>query len=282
MYRRCLLLLTVFLVAAGPVLAQQPEPVSLAATFTVKPGMEEQFINLVKKYDQPVFEKLMTDGAVVAWGVDVPVLHHPGEPTHTVWWGMPNYAAMDKVLAAFAELEKKIKADDEQRAAEARRLKQPVPKPALQEFFESVDISQHRDFVYRSIIFNATSSPVPAGALPYTSTSRFRVERGRGPDYRQLFEKYDKPIMDKLVADGVVLAYGLDVEDVTSQEPGTRWFWVAVPNLAAIDKIEAAFNADRQRRSEEERATISRQFREVIVAGSSHDDLTRAVMFAVK
>jgi hypothetical protein len=280
MHRHNLLLLAIFLLTAVPALAQQSEPITYIATFSVKPGMEGKFVELVKKYDQPMFEKLMAEGTVLAWGADTAVLHHQGEPTHDVWWTMPDYAALDKVFAAFEEQEKKIKAEDEQRAAEARKLKQPIPKAAEQEFLEAVDLTQHHDFLVRTIVSNL--KPVPAGTLPYTALFRFRVERGKGQDYRKLWEKYDKAIWDKLVADGTILGYGLDVEDFTSVQPGTRWIWVTLPNLAAGVKIDAAFGADRQRRSEEERATIGNQFREVIVAGSSHDDLLRAIIFAAK
>jgi hypothetical protein len=264
----------------GLALAQQPEPLTYVATFSVKPDKAGDFINLVKKYDQPMFDKLMAEGVVLAWGLDAVMLHHQGEATHDLWWTMPNYAAMDKVFAAFEEQEKKIRVEDEQRAAEARKLKQPIPKTAEQEFLETVELKDHHDFLLRSIVFNF--KPVPAGTLPYLGLFRFRVERGRGQDYRKLWEKYDKPVWDKLLADGVIYGYGMDIEDFTSLEPGTRWFWVSMPDLAAGDKIEAAFNADRERRSEEERAAIGRQFREVTVAGSSHDDLYRAVIFNAK
>jgi len=280
MHRYSLLLLAIFLLAPGLALAQQPEPITYVATFSVKPGKEGDFINLVKKYDQPMFEKLMADGAVLGWGVDGAILHHQGEPTHDLWWTMPNYAALDKVFAAFEELEKKMKAEDEQRAAEARKLKQPIPKTAEQEFLEAVDLKNHHDFLLRSIVSNI--KPVPVGTLPYLGLFRFRVERGRGQDYRKLWEKYDKPVWDKLLADGVIYGYGIDVEDFTSLEPGTRWFWVSMPDLATGDKIDATFAADRDKRSEEERAAIGRQFREVTVAGSSHDDLYRAAIFAAK
>jgi len=208
------------------------------------------------------------------------LLHHQGESTHNLWVSVLNYAAVDKLLAAFAELEKQMKADDEQRAAEARRLKQPVPKTAEQELMEAFDFSEHHDFVLRSVVFSV--KPVPTGTLPYTGVFQFRAERGRGEDYRKLWEKYDKPVWDKLLADGAIFAYGLDVEDWTSMGGGWRWFLASMPDVATMDKIDAAFRADRNKRSEEERAAIGRQFREVTVAGSSHDDLYRAVMFAAK
>jgi hypothetical protein len=280
MHRGSWLLVVIFLLVPGWALAQQPEPLTYVGTFKVKPGKEESFVNFVKKYDQPMFEKLMAEGTVLAWGLDAALLHHQGEATHNLWVSVPSYAAVDKLLAAFVELGKQMKADDEQRAAEARRLKQPVPKTAEQDLMEAFDFDQHQDFVLRSVVFNI--KPVPADTLPYTGVFRFRVERGRGEDYRKLWEKYDKPIWDKLLADGMIFGYGIDVEDWTSMGGGWRWLWVSLPDMATTDKIDAAFRADRDKRSEEERAAIGRQFREVIVAGSGHDDLYRAVMFAAK
>jgi hypothetical protein len=185
---------------------------------------------------------------------------------------------MDKVFAAFEEQEKKIKAEDEQRAAEARRRGRPAPRTVEQEFMETVDMQKHADRVLRSILINVKA--VPAGTLPYTSISSTRLQPGKAQEWRQLWEKYNKPVFDKLVADGTIFGYGVDREDQHSSDPGWRWAWVLMPNLATTDKLIRAFEADRQARSPEERAAITRQFQEITVPDAHRDELFRAAIFA--
>lgn len=258
MYRRISLLLAVLLLAPVFVVAQQqppqPQPLTYVAAYRVKPGRGRDFVNLVRREDQPVFERMMSEGAVLAWGVDTVELHHEGEPNFFIWWTMPNAAAMDRINAAFE-----------------------AQQGSAQELVEMTDPDRHVDYL---LVTNVTNvRPVPAGTQPYMVLSRFRVERGRGDDHRRLWERYDKPILDALVADNTILGYGLLSEAFTSMGGGWRWLWVRTTNMAAADRISAAFRADRARRSESERQSIGRQFRELIVAGSAHDDLMRSALF---
>jgi hypothetical protein len=72
----------VFSVSALPALA---DPVLLVSGFDVRPDKESQFVDLLKKYDQPLFGKLMKEGTVLVWGVDAVALHDPAAgATHHV------------------------------------------------------------------------------------------------------------------------------------------------------------------------------------------------------
>jgi len=107
------------------------------------------------------------------------------------------------------------------------------------------------------------------------------VKPGKGADYRRAWEKYNKPVYDKLVADGVVLAYGLAAEEVKTDGEFTHFIWVATPNMAAADKIAPAFNADRARRSEEERNAISDLFLSLTEPDKARSIVTRSRIFKV-
>ena len=100
-----------------------------------------------------------------------------------------------------------------------------------------------------------------------------------GADYRRAWEKYNKPVYDKLVADGVVLAYGLAAEEVKTDGDFTHFVWVATANMAAADKIGPAFTADRARRSEEERTAITDTFLSLIEPDMSRSIVTRCRIF---
>src|SRR5271166_3854843 len=81
---------------------QQKPPESLTFWYdcTVNPGKEEQFLELVKTVGAPVRDKLMAEGVVNAWGVEVPILRVPGNSTHTIWYAVENYASVEKVEGA--------------------------------------------------------------------------------------------------------------------------------------------------------------------------------------
>jgi len=256
--QRITLSLAVILLAALSVAAQQPEPIAYLAEFKVKPGKEADFIELTKKYDKPLMDRLMAEGTVLAWGLDTAVLHREGGAQFMFWWVNADYAGMDTVFAGFEEMEKQIPAEDQQR------------------FQDIVDLDKHHDHIVRSILLNIREEP-PA-TLPYTSYSSVKVEPGKGNEWRKLWEKYNKPIFDELVADGSILGYGVDVEEFHTEDPAWRMIWVVTTDLASFDKIDAAFAADREARSEEEREAIGHLFRKVTVAGVHRDYLYRSVL----
>jgi hypothetical protein len=106
-----------------------------------------------------------------------------------------------------------------------------------------------------------------------------KVKPGKGADYRRAWEKYNKPVYDKLIADGVVLAYGLAVEEVKTEGDFTHFVWVATANMGAADKIGPTFTADRNRRSEEERNAIAETFASLTEPDKARSMVTRARIF---
>jgi hypothetical protein len=84
-----------------------------------------------------------------------------------------------------------------------------------------------------------------------------------------------------LVADGVVLAYGLAVEDVRTDGDFTHFVWYATKDLASIEKVRAAYTADREKRSQEEQDVISAEFLKVTDPEASRSEVTRSIMFHV-
>ncbi|MGH9509918.1 MAG: hypothetical protein ACRD2M_08275 [Terriglobales bacterium] len=249
--RRSLFAFAVVLLAAVSVAAQEMRPVSYVAEFQIKSGSTD-WINLIKKYDKPMLDKLMADGTVLAWGLDVVVIHRGEGVTHRIWVVTRDYAGMDKVVAGFNA----INVTPEDRAR----------------YLEVANLSNLHEHYMRSILLNVPEAP-PA-ARPYRTYSRVKVKPGKGSEWRKLFEKYNKPVLDKLVADGAIHSYGVDVEDFHTEDPGWHWVWVATTNLAAFDKIDAA----NEKLSETERAAIALEFENVTEAGAHRDYLYRTVV----
>ncbi|MGI0013666.1 MAG: hypothetical protein ACREBU_09530, partial [Nitrososphaera sp.] len=67
MRTRIVCALALALVFAAGAAAQEVLPAIYIADFHVQPGKEGDFLDMVNKYHMPAFDKLMADGAVLAW-----------------------------------------------------------------------------------------------------------------------------------------------------------------------------------------------------------------------
>jgi hypothetical protein len=115
--------------------------------------------------------------------------------------------------------------------------------------------------------------------LPITRYNFIKVKPGKAADYRRTWEKYNKPVFDKLIADGVLLAYGLSVEEVKTDGDFTHFVWMATADMSGLDRIGAAFAADRARRPEEEQSSITELFASVTEPDKARSIVTRSRMF---
>ncbi len=282
MFRRLFAPLSVLFLCCTAAVAQQappPAPLTFYYDYRVNPGKEEDFMQLVKTVGAPVRDKLMAEGVILAWGVDVPLLRYPGGTTHMIWFAVENYTGLEKVLKGMDAQYAKLAADEAKAAAASPRTKPAMT--TMEKIRDVIDGTKTRDWLTRDVVFAATSAPPAPGVLPYTRFSFVKVKPGKGGEYRRAWEKYSKPVVDKLLADGTLLAYGLAVEDLKSEGEFTHYTWMATPDLVAMDKAIGAFVSDRQRRSEEERNTISELFASLTEPDKSRQMMTRSLIFKV-
>ncbi len=280
--RKIFLLPLVSLLVCSAVMAQQtppqPQPLTFYYDYTVKPGQEEGFMELVKTVGAPVRDKLMADGVILAWGIETPVLRYPGGTTHLIWFSVANWGGIDKVLTAMEAQLQKMAADDAKRTESAHANNQKPVMTTAERQREVFDMSKTRDWLARDVIANYGPNP-PAGTLPVTRYNFIKVKPGMTADYRRTWEKYNKPVFDKLVADGTLLAYGLSVEEVKTDGDFTHFVWMATANMAGLDKIGAAFAADRAGRTEAEQKSIADQFANVTEPDKARSIVTRSRIF---
>jgi hypothetical protein len=280
MKKRLFLCLLAMLLSCVSSAAQQakPQPLIFWYVYTIHPGKEEEFLDLVKTVGQPVRDKLMADGVVLAWGVQASMLRVPGEGTHWIWYEVTDWSAIEKVDNAMRAQIAKLSPNDSMAAAGKKGQKSA---PSLNDQLREVaDLSKTHDYVTRELVSNE-SPTIPAGVLPYTRYAFVKVKPGKGGDYRKAWEKYNKPVYDKLVADGVILAYGFDVEDVRTSGEFTHFTWVDTKDLAAMDKVRAAFIADRDRRTQEEQDAITNLFVSALDTDASRGGMARSLIFHV-
>jgi hypothetical protein len=282
MKKRLILCLFAVLLSCISSAAQQAQPQMQPLTFwyeyTVNPGKEDEFMELVKTVGQPVRDKLMADGIVMAWGVETPLLRVPGNATHVIWYAVSDYSGVDKVDSAMrAQI---VKLNDEAAKSGTTKKGQKPAASVTARLGEVADMSKVHDYLTRDLVIGFSPSSA-AGSLPFVRYNFAKVKPGKGSDYRKAWEKYNKPIFEKLAADGVVLAYGLSVEDIRTDGDFTHYVWYAVKDLASFDKVRAAFMADRDRRSQEEQDSLTSLFVSLQDVDASRSQVVRSLIFHV-
>jgi hypothetical protein len=277
-----ILCLFVVLVSGISSAAQQSQPQMQPLTFwygyTINPGKEDEFLDLVKTVGQPVRDKLMADGVVLAWGVQVSLLRVPGNSTHFIWYAVADYAGVEKVDSALRAQIAKLN-DEASKSGVAKKGQKPTTSVTAR-LGEVADPNKVHDFLTRDLVIGLSSS-APAGVLPYSRYNFFKVKPGKGADFRKAWEKYNKPIFDKLLADGVILAYGLAVEEIRTDGDFTHFVWYDAKDLASFDKVRAAFVADRDRRSQEEQDALLHLFVSLQDADATRSEVYRSLIFHV-
>ena len=257
---------------------QGAQPLTHWANYAVKPGKEAEFLDLVKTVGAPVRDKLMADGVVLAWGVEVPVLRGHDVETHAIWYTVADWSGIEKVENAINAQVAKLDAEGAKAAEEGKKKGAKAAPSIGQRLLEVVDFEKTKDFVTRDLEFTAGKMPA-AGSLPYVRYSFVKAKPGRSEALRAAWDKYNKPVLDKLVADGVVLAYGFSIEEVKTTGDFTHYVWYAVNSLGDLEKVRNAYSADRDRRSKEERDAITEAFVHAIEPDASRSEVDHNVIF---
>jgi hypothetical protein len=252
------------------------QPLTFWYEYSISPGKEADFMELVKSVGQPVRDKLMDEGVVLAWGLEVDLLRIPGAPTHIIWYSVADYAGVEKVDAAMRAQIAKLDEDASKSGMTKKGTKTSGVSDRLREI---ADISKTHDFLTRDLVFNVASGAPPANLLPWTRFAFVKVKPGKGPEFRRAWDKYNKPIYDKLLADGVIVAYGLSIEEIRTEGDFTHFTWFATKELADMEKVRTAFLADRDRRSQEEQDAMTNLFSSLLDMDASRQEVTRSVIF---
>jgi hypothetical protein len=281
MKKRVFVCFALVLLCCVSAMAQQApmQPLTFWYDYTVNPGKGDQFLELVKTVGAPVRDKLMADGVVLAWGVQTPLLRVPGNATHSIWYAVADWSGVEKVQSAMQAQIAKL-TDEAAKTGVAKKGTTGTQSP-MARIMDVADVSKTHDYLTRDLVFNVTHTAPPEGFLPYTRFFFVKAKPGKGGDYRKAWEKYNKPVLDKLLADGIIVAYGLAVEEVRTDGDFTHFTWYDVKDLASMDKIRAAFLSDREHRTEEEREAITNLFASLTDGDASRSDVEHAVVFHV-
>ncbi len=256
MSRRIYLVLAVLCMALlVPLVAtaqQQETPVfTFVALWNVPRAQWAEFTAFAEKNNRPILERLLADGTLVGWGNFNTVVHTEDGYTHGGWFAATSIAGIERALGEFLKL---------------------PPNPATLG-------ARHRDHLFRSLIYKARAASPTSGYLWVSTT---QVKPGKGREWRELWEKYTKPVLDELQANGTLSSYFVEEEHVHTESPSWRYSGYVAPSADAVDKVWAAIVALGQKRTAEERSAIGDAFAEVTVAGAHRDFFARVSNYAHK
>jgi hypothetical protein len=152
-------------------------------------------------------EKVFASASLVGYGEDETLLHQAEGSTHEVWWSAMSMAALMGVLE---NLRKR-------------------PSPALNA------ATKHWDGIYVSRFYNWHSGS-SRGA--YTQTTSYKLNAGAPDDAVQTLSKYIfVPLLEKLLSDGTLIEYEVDVQAEHAEAPGTFWISFITAKAEGLDKV---------------------------------------------
>lgn len=255
--RVCLILAAFVVLLLAPLVAsaQQQEPpiFTFVSEWTIARAQWDEFTAQWDRGARQILERMIADGTIVSWGRYMTVVHEQDQSTHGSWYAATSMAAIEKVLAELLKL---------------------PPNPAI-----TAAGVKHRDYYLRSL---AQKRRAGTGSGAYLWVSSTKVQPGKGQQWRELWDKYTKPVYDELVANGTIAMLSLDVEQVHTDESGWRYAVYIVPNADGLDKVRAAFDAAAQKRGPEANRGVGEAFAAVTVAGAHRDYFARVLNYAQK
>jgi hypothetical protein len=155
-------------------------------------------------------------------------------------------------------------------------------KKIEESFYAAVAMDAHRDGVYRQVAGKMGKAPASPEGRGYLWLANYTAKPGKDGDVTSFFAAVVQPVMDKLVADGVIGAYGLVIPTVHVAGASTHIAWYWVDGLAGIDKVQAALRGAREKRSSEQNAELDARAEGIFEPGTHFDDLVQVAMSGVK
>ncbi|MBV9404518.1 MAG: hypothetical protein JO211_04180 [Acidobacteriaceae bacterium] len=158
---------------------------------------------------------MIADGSLVSYGAFTNLIHQEGQPTHGTWMTATSEGnilkALETVYAHPGSTNARVEGD-----------------------------SKHWDYLLVSRIYNQRPGKSNDG---YLAGDQWYVKPGQMQAYTQLVKSQLVPVMEKLIADGAVNAYGMATEDFHTGKMGLVTFYFTTPDATSFDKASKAMDA---------------------------------------
>ncbi len=161
--------------------------------------------------NKTILDPLVADGTLLGYGSYENRIHSEGGYTHGGWFQATSVANILKALEEFYS-------------------RPGVTAPVLA-------ASEHHDYLMVSTMYG--SKPI-SNSTGYLRVISAQLQPGREDEFMAAYSRYIKPIFDKMLADGTIVAYQLDMEFNIQNAPGRFFSVVVVRDADAFDKVRMA------------------------------------------
>jgi hypothetical protein len=240
------------LLLLGPAWSQadsQPRPLRYVSEWEVPRDHWAEYEKFTDKTVRPVLERLMSQKGVLGWGIYRSVLNQDGARTHGLWFEVPSIDTCEKVLAELAAL---------------------PPSPIA-------PTAKHHDYLYRAQLRRTKESSGTGGYLFVNIT---QIQQGKRQQWREWWDKYQKPNFEQYLAEGMVTMYELEVEEIHHEGPNWAYLIYVTPSAEALDKLNATFAANQAKRTADENRAINEALDLTVIPNGHQDYLAQALAYA--
>jgi len=173
-------------------------------------------VEKVNAADETIFQAAMGDGTLVGYGNDVNEVRTVDGESHDTWWSSMSIAGLMKVLDKLKALP----------AADSPIALNPV---------------KHWDTLLVSHYYNWKPGAY-TGA--YVNVAMYQLKPNADDDAVETLSKnVVVPMLEKMLADGTILEYEVDLEAIHTDAPGLFAIVYVTPQPEGIDTVRAAIRA---------------------------------------
>ncbi len=207
--------------------AEAQETVSWIAFEKTKPGKSRDLIGMTLKEDAPMYDELMKNGTLMAWGIAIPIHHRPDDDWNYVLWAtMSDWSKVGGLQAGFEK---------------SFASRTPEQMAAMQQAFMDATVAgSHHDWVVNGLVYRVSpTAPAPR----YLYVGFHQALPGKDGAVTDFYTKHVAPIYEKLMAEGVISGYGLDVQALHGEPGWSHYGWYTMADLGAMDTVAKALES---------------------------------------
>ncbi len=207
--------LVALLLVSAPAWAQgnsNQQPIFTYVSLWGVPRAQWGDIAKVNAENKAVLDPLVANGSLLGYGTFENWVHSDGGYTHGDWFQATSVASLLKTLETF------------------------YTRPAATAPVRAA--SKHQDYLMISTIYGARAVSNSTGYLRVISAE---IQTGKMDDFLEAYRRYIVPVYEKLLADGTIVNYQLDMEYNIENAPGRFFSVVDTRDAEGMDKVRAAF-----------------------------------------
>jgi len=241
-----------FLLAVGlalqatPASAQEPTYFTYVSEWQVPRAQWAAFESERAKSDAAL-QSFVADGTIVAWGDDSITVHTEDGYTQEDWFTATSRAGILKALDTLRSM-------------------------STGGAFTTV--TKHRDFFMHTLVHGGKTS---TGATGYLRVGEWQAKPGKAETFEDHIKKYAIPLLNQEIADGTVLMYNFDDEDLHTDPQGLFFLAILYPSGAAMDKARAELEA-----YEKTNPAFSEMINNLTVDEAHRDELAKVTSYQHK